>query len=437
MIVIGSGVSGQTVAAACATAGKRVAVIDREPFGGTCGRCGCEPKKVLLAAAEAMGRTEALIGVGIESVAAISWPQLIKRKRTFTDPVPQRISTWLAGLGVELIAGQAEIVGGLELTVKQRLLSTTDLVIASGAHPRTLGIEGEEFVTTSSRFMELDTLPRRIVFAGGGYISFELADLAHRAGSDVTIIHRSAHVLSGFDRELAEKLVDRYRMLGMKVLTDVALEGISRELTGLVLTTSAGRIATDLVVHGAGRVSDLSVLGSGALPVRGDQHGIVVAPSLRSVDHPHVWAIGDAAALGLPLTPVGVRQGEIAAANILGGDEVFDGSVTPSAVFSDPPLAGVGMSVETARTEPDRYDVLEYDMGTWFTQHRLGQTHAGARLVVERDTDVIAGAHLLGVNAEELINVFAVAMKAAIPRARLKEVLWSYPTAHSDLNYLL
>jgi len=191
------------------------------------------------------------------------------------------------------------------------------------------------------------------------------------------------------------------------------------------------------VVHGAGRVSNLAGLGLERLGVEVSERGVGVEPSLRSSGHPHVWAVGDAAALGMPLTPVGVRQGEIAAANILGGSRRFDGSVTPSVAFTDPPLASVGMSAENALADPERFEVLEYDTGAWFTQRRLAMTHGGARIVIDRASDRILGAHLLGANADELINVFALAIRLGATRAAVKEGLWSYPTATSDINYLL
>ncbi len=437
VIVIGSGVSGQTVAAACAEAGKRVAVIDQDPFGGTCARCGCDPKKVLVAAAEAVTRTEALIGVGIEGVSAISWSDLIERKRSFTDPVPQGITDWLTDAGVELLSGRAEVTGDVEVTVGARTLAAADLVIATGARPRTLDVVGEHLLTSSAQFMELDQLPQRIVLVGGGYISFEFADLAARAGADVTIIHRSAHVLSGFDAFLTQILVDRYRVLGIRVLTDLELEGITQGSNALLLATSAGELTADLAVHGAGRVANVRGMGLELLGIEVSDHGVNVDASLRSTGHPHVWAVGDAAALGLPLTPVGVRQGSIAAANILGGAMSFDGAVTPTVAFTDPPLAAVGMSAEEALADPARFEVLEHDTGTWFTQQRLAMTHGGARIVIDRESDRILGAHLLGVNVDELINVFALAIRMGATRAAVKEGLWSYPTATSDINYLL
>ena len=437
VVVVGSGVAGQTAAAACAEAGRRVAVVDRDPFGGTCARCGCIPKKVLLAAEEAISHDRGLADEGIAGDARIDWPALIARKRGYTDPVPARIRAWLAGLEVELIAGDANVVGDLELTVGDRRVSATDLVIATGAAPRPLGIPGEELLTTSAAFMELEELPSRIIFVGGGFISFEFASLAHRAGADVTIVHRSKQVLAGFDPVLSARLVERYRSLGIRVLTETALAGVRNHDGALVLETPSEELPADLAVHGAGRVPNVSGMGLESLGVAAGPLGVEVDAWMRSTGHPHVWAIGDAAALGLPLSPVGVRQGRIVAANILGDSLRFDGAVTPSVVFTDPPLAAVGISAEQALAQGERYELFEHDMSTWFPQKRVGNTHAGACVIVERDTGRIAGAHLLGVNADEMINVFALGITAGATRDQLREALWAYPTASSDISYLL
>lgn len=437
VVVLGSGVSGQTAAAACADAGMRVAVVDRDPLGGTCSRCGCIPKKVLLAAGEAVERTRSLSGLGVQGESRIDWPALIARKRTFTDPVPHDIQSWLGGMGVETIRGMARVVGDLELEVEGRRISTTDLIVATGARPRTLGIPGEELLTTSAGFMELDSLPEKVVFVGGGYISFEFAWLAHRAGADVTIIHRSSRMLAGFDSGHVAMLVDRYRAQGIRVLTDTELTGVSAGERGLVLATPAGDSVADLAVHGAGRVANTDGFGLESLGVVTSPRGVEVDEHLRSTGHPHVWAIGDAAAVGLPLTPVGVRQGAIAAENIAGGDRRFSGATTPSVVFADPPLATVGISAEKAALDSATYDVFANDMSGWFPQKRVGQTHAAASIVVERDSDRVVGAHLLGTNAEEVINVFALAINAGATRAMVNESLWAYPTASSDIVYLL
>ena len=437
VVVIGSGTVAQNVVPRCAEAGLRVAVIDRLPYGGTCARRGCDPKKVLLAAAEAVGRARMLSDVGLTGQPVIDWPALMARKRTFTEPVAQRIEGWLRETGADTLHGDARIVGREQVEVAGRNLRAANIVVATGARPMPLGIEGEDSVTTSDAFLELDKLPPRIAFVGGGYISFEFAWLARMAGADVTILHRSARVLKGFDGGLAALLVERYRTLGIHVLTDAPVNRVRRETRGLVVETDADEIVADLIVHGAGRMADLDDLGLASAGVEFGHRGVRVDAHLRSVSSPRVWAAGDAADIGAPLTPVASRQGKIVAAGILGGDAVFDDQVTPSVVFSDPPLAAVGMSADEAGTRGASIGVKRSDMGSWFTQRRLGQTHAGTAIVTDASSGRLLGAHLLGANADELINVFALAIRQGATTEDLTATTWAYPTATSDISYMV
>jgi glutathione reductase (NADPH) len=437
VLVIGSGTAAQNIVPRCAEAGLRVAVVDRLPYGGTCARRGCDPKKVLLAAAEAVSRAKMLADVGLVGKPAIDWPALMARKRTFTEPVAARIEGWLAGTGAETLHGDARFVGRDGVEVDGRRLRASHIVVATGARPMPLQIEGEELVTTSDEFLELDALPPRVAFIGGGYISFEFAWLARMAGAEVTVLHRSARVLKGFDDELAAMLVERYRELGIRVLTEAPVSSVRREDKGLVLLSGAGEVAADLVVHGAGRMADLADLGLAKAGVEFGPRGVRVDAHLRSVGNPRVWAAGDAADTGLPLTPVASRQGKIVAAGILGEDVNLDGRIAPSVVFSDPPLASVGMSTEEAALSADGVIVKRSDMGGWFTQRRLGHTHAGAAIVSDAASGRILGAHLLGVNADELVNVFALAISQRATREDLLATTWAYPTATSDASYLV
>lgn len=437
VMVIGSGTVAQNVVPRCAQAGLRVAVIDRLPYGGTCARRGCDPKKVLLAAAEAVGRARMLSDVGLVGQPVIDWPALMARKRTFTEPVAPRIEGWLRETGAETLHGDARIVGRDQVEVAGRSLRAANIVVATGARPMPLGFEGEELVTTSDEFLELDELAPRIVFIGGGYISFEFAWLARVVGAEVTILHRSSRVLKSFDGGLAAMVVERYRALGIRVLTDAPVRRVRREGGDLLVDTDAEAIVADLVVHGAGRMADIDDLGLISAGVEFGPRGVHVDAHLRSVSNPRAWAAGDAADIGAPLTPVASRQGKIVAAGILGEDAVFDGQVTPSVVFSDPPLAAVGMSTDEAQTLGDSVSIKRSDMGSWFTQRRLGHTHAGSAIVTDASSGQLLGAHLLGANADELINVFALAIRQGATRDDLMATTWAYPTASSDVSYMV
>ncbi|HEX5642325.1 MAG TPA: NAD(P)/FAD-dependent oxidoreductase [Thermoleophilia bacterium] len=437
VVVIGSGTAAQNVAPRCAQEGLRVAVVDRLAYGGTCGQRGCDPKKVLLAAAEAVSRARGLDGRGLTGPPTIDWPALIARKRTFTEPLPERIEGWMRDAGAETLHGTARLRSAHEVQVDGRTLEAAEVVVASGARPMDLGIPGQELVTTSTGFLELGDLPPRVVFIGGGYITFEFAWLARMAGAAVTILHRSAHVLKGFDKQLADALVERYRSLGIDVLTEAPVNEVTRRGDELVVAHETGEVAADLVVHGAGRVADLDDLGLESAGIAAGPRGVRVDEHLRSVDDAHVWAAGDAADKGLPLTPVASKEGKVVAAGILGEDAVYDGRAVPSVCFSDPPLAAVGMSTAEAQGRGDAVHVERADASEWFSQRRVGQTHAGMAVVTDAASGRLLGAHLLGVNADEVVNVLALAVRHGLTAADLTAMTWSYPTATSDLPYVL
>lgn len=279
-------------------------------------------------------------------------------------------------------------------------------------------------------------MPAEVAFIGGGYISFEFARLAQLAGAKVTIVHRSSQVLKGFDPDLADMLADRYRSLGIGIVLDSPVERVERTASGRISVVAAdGAIEVDEAFHGAGRMPDLDDLHLDAGGVDYTRRGVTVDASLRSTSNPRVWSAGDAAVIGAPLTPVAGAQGEVVAAGILGRQAVFDDSSTPSVVFSDPPLARVGMGAAEAAAD-ERLEFRAFDMSGWFTQTRVGNTAAGARLVIDRESGTVKGAHLLGVEVEEIINVFALAIRFGITVEDLKTVTWSYPTLAYDINYL-
>ena len=437
-IIIGTGAAGQTVAAGLATAGKRVAIVDEREYGGTCALRGCEPKKVLVAAAEVAERAVGQRGTGVVGDVRVDWSALIAFKRTFTDGASRGVEDYLAGLGVETLHGPARFTGPTTVAVGGEERAAGDIVLATGARPVPLGIEGEEHVITSEQFMAAERLGHRVTFVGGGYVSMEFSHVAAAAGAAVTVCHRGARVLNGFDQDLAGMLVDSYRDGGIDVRTDAPVQAVERAGDELAVVLASGeRVPADMVVHGAGRAPDLEQLDLSAGGVRAGRRGVEVDTRLRSVSNPHVWAVGDAASRGLPLTPVATIQGGVVVRNILGGDEAFDPVATPTVAFTDPPLARVGMSQEQAASEGLDVTGELVDTSGWASSRRVGARVSGAKVLVERDTGRILGAHLLGHHAEDVINVFAVAMTAGLTRTDLMNVPWAYPTGGWEIRYLL
>ena len=438
VIVIGTGVAGQTAAGELSMAGKKVAVVDKREFGGTCALRGCEPKKVLYAAAEVVERANGQAERGVSGTVTVDWPSLIAFKRTFTDPMSPMIEKGLIDGGATAIHGNARFVSPGTIDVDGEQYSADHFVLAPGALPIPLNIPGEEFVFDNEQFMASETLGSRVVFIGGGYISFEFAHLAAAAGAKSTILHRSAHVLKEFDADLAEMLVRCYRDAGIDVRTDAPVTAVRKADAGFaVVLGDGGAVECDMVVHGAGRAPDLAGLDLEAGGIAYGRRGIEVDSSMRSTSNPRVFAAGDAAALGAPLTPVGIAQARVALANIFEpGSATFAPKAVPSVAFSDPPLSSVGLTEAQANAQGLDVEVKLTDTSMWASSRRTGVRISGTKTIVERGTGRIVGAHLLGHGADEAINVFAAAIMAGFTASDLKSAIWAYPTGGSEVVYM-
>lgn len=443
LIALGTGSAASTVATRCRRAGWTVGIVDSRPFGGTCALRGCDPKKVLVGNAEAIDWIARLEGKGIRAGQVhVDWPELMRFKRSFTGPVPAHREDAFKKAGIDVFHGRARFVGPTAVQVDDHMLEGRYVLVATGAKPQDLPIPGRELLTTSDQFLELDALPSRIVFVGGGYISFEFAHVAVRAGAHVTMLHRGARPLVRFDPDLVKLLVERSRALGIDIRLETSVTAIERTAAGLAVhTQQAGRderLEADLVVHGAGRVPEIDDLDLEGAGIEREKRGIKVNEYLQSVSNPHVYAAGDAAASGPPLTPVAGYDGRIVAANLLEGNRrTPDYTVVPSVVFTVPPLASVGLGEDEARRRGLTFVANHQRTTGWYSSRRVGETHAAFKVLVETGSGRILGAHLVGPHAEDVINLFALAMRAGLTGPDLKEMLFAYPTHASDLAYMV
>jgi len=316
-------------------------------------------------------------------------------------------------------------------------------VIATGAKPAPLGIPGEELAITSDDFLELQVLPQHVLFIGGGYIAFEFAHVAARAGASVTIAHRGARPLENCDSDLVELLVTRTRGLGVDVQLGTEVTGIRRTGSGFSISVeikgAKKEVTADLVVHAAGRTPNINDLNLEVANIARERHGIVVNEYLQSTTNTLVYAAGDAAASGgLPLTPVSGYEGSIVAHNLLHKDKrKTEALPVPSVVFTIPPLASVGLTEEGARRQGRKVEAKLIDTSSWYSSRRIGESCSGAKVLIDRGTDEILGAHLLGPSADETINLFVLAMRAGVRAGSLKQMLFAYPTHASDTGYFL
>jgi glutathione reductase (NADPH) len=317
--------------------------VDSRPFGGTCALRGCDPKKVLVGAAEAFDWTRRMKGKGIQAAKLqIDWPELMRFKRSFTEPVPKRREEGFAKAGVATFHGRAHFVGPTVVQVGEEILEGRYVVIAAGKVPTDLEIPGTEHLTTSDQFLELNELPRKILFIGGGYVAFEFAHVAACVGSHVTVLHRGPRPLSLFDPDLVDQLVKRTHELGIDVHLETEAIGIEKSSAELsVQALVSGQTSTfqaEMVVHAAGRVPEINDLNLDAVGVEWEERGVRVNEFLQSVSIPGVYAAGDAAASGgPPLAAVASYEGQIVAANLLKGNHQRPNYLgIPSVVFTVP-----------------------------------------------------------------------------------------------------
>ena len=444
LVVIGTGSAASAVASRCRSAGWQVAVIDSRPFGGTCALRGCDPKKVLIGAAEAVDWVRRMKGKGIRAEELrIDWQELMRFKRSFTEPVPKNREEGFAEAGIAAFHGRARFVGLSSIQVDDDVLEARYVVIAAGQKPADLKIPGTEHLTTSEQFLELDELPKRILFIGGGYIAFEFAHVATRAGAQVTIVHRGPRPLPLFDPDLVDEIVTSSRELGVDVQIGSEVIGVEKRSGQLVVQASASgqkrTFEADMVVHAAGRVPEIDDMNLDTAGVEWDKKGVRVNEFLQSVSNPAVYAAGDAAASGgPPLTPVASYEGIIVAANLLKGNSQKPNYLgIPSVVFTIPPLAAVGLSESEARKQSLKFKVNKEMTSGWYSSRRVGEKYSGYKVLAEEGTDRILGAHVLGNEAEEVINLFGVAMRSGIRGTDLRHMLFAYPTRGSDVPYML
>lgn len=440
LIVLGTGNAGYQVAMKAKDAGWQVAVINDGLAGGTCVVRGCIPKKVLAGTADIIDINRRLTDIGIfDAQPKVSWAELIKFKRTFTDKVPAETEKALRDADIDYYQGSPRFIGNLQLEVNGEQLEGKKIHIAVGAKPAKLPIEGFEHLISSDDFLELDILPKRVIFAGGGYVSFEFAHIAARFGANVTILHSDDHPLPMFDWDIIQTLIEASKAVGIKLEYNAKVQEIEKLNTGFRVTTADGKtFEADLVVHGLGRPPAIDELNLEATNVEYDKRrGVLVDDYFRSTSNPDVYAAGDAAAAGPPLSPVAGVQGGFVADNLLGKERKQPNYLsTSSVIFTTPTVGKVGYTEQEAKDKGIDFDVVNTDLTGWFDSKRLGLKFARSKVLVEKETNKVIGAHLIGNHAEDLTNIFSLAIELGLTTDQLKSPIYAFPTTSDDMRYM-
>jgi len=442
LLIIGTGTAAMVAAMRVRAAGWSVAVADFRSFGGTCALRGCDPKKMMIGGADAVDHAWRMQGHGVEGDTHLEWPGLLAFKRSFTVPIPDKHEQRYEEKGIDTFHGRARFTGPNTLDIGGTPVEARHVLIAAGAEPLRLGIPGEEHLIDNEGFLELERLPKRIVLVGGGYIAAEFSHIAARAGAKVTIFQHGERMLKHFDPDLVGWLMDKFRDLGIDVRTDAEVTAIEKSGEGYRVSADGSdgemTVEADLVVHAAGRGPALTDLDLAAAGIKHENGRLVLNAHLQSVSNPTVYAAGDAAQMGPPLTPVSSHDAKIAAANLLKGNKQrsnYDG--VPSVAFTIPPIAAVGLTEAEARDNGMKFRMKSARAEGWFTARQAAEKIYGFQVLVDKETDLVLGAHLVGPHADEVINIFALAIRHGITAEKLKSTMFAYPSGASDIGSML
>jgi glutathione reductase (NADPH) len=424
----------------------KVAVAEKSDRpGGTCALRGCQPKKWFYETAEAVAKGRALVGKGILQAPRGSWSQVLRGKTDFTSTVPHRTLEGFRDAGIEILEGRAHFLEGGGLEVGNRRVEAQFFIVATGARPKPLPFAGAEHLLTSDAWLELEALPERIIYVGGGFIAFEFAHFGVRLGSEsarAVVLEVGDRPLKPFDAEMVDLLVEASREAGIEVHSRVQITSVEKMEDGFRVHTQGGEIFVgDLVVHGAGRVPDLEDLDLEAAGVERTRGGIVVDAHMRT-SNPRVFAIGDCAAT-IQLARVADFEAHVAARNILahlgeGEAATVDYGAVPAVLFTYPQYAMVGKTEAALQKENIKYRRSFAKNLRWPTYRRIGMDHAAYKILVA-DNGRFLGAHFLSDNASGMVSTIRLAMINGITVQKLfsQAIMSPYPTRESDLIYML
>jgi glutathione reductase (NADPH) len=439
-VAIGGGNAGLTAASMAAAAGHRTALIDRGAVGGLCSLNGCNPKKVFVRTTELLDELRHAERFGITVAdATVDWRRVIERKESFTNPVTPQTEASLQSQGIDLIQGLPRFTSRNSLEVNGDTIEAGAVIIATGSTPRPLQFAGAEFVKTSNDILATRDVPKDLVIVGAGVVAYEFGQVFARLGARVTILAHS-RPLAGEDEDIVNALVEFSEGLGLQTILQAKVNAAHKQngnyLVEYETEGKAQSVNADFILNAAGRVPSIDELDLEKAEVERDRRGVVVNEFLRSPSNPNIFAGGDAHGR-LQLSPVASYEGRVVAKNFLEGDtEKADYDSIPRAIYTVPQLASVGLTEAEARKRNLNIDVVSNDMKEWKTYAIItGGETARAKVITEKGSGRILGAHLFAPNAGDTINIYALAMKFNVKASDLREMVFSYPTLMSALPY--
>ncbi len=440
LFVIGAGSGGVRASRIAAGHGAKVAVAEEYRVGGTCVIRGCVPKKLLVYGSHfAEDLADAKRFGWNTNGASFDWNILRDNVAAEVDRLEGLYGQTLENNQVQLFAQRAEITGPNEVRLADGSTVTAKyILIATGAWPAIPQIPGADLGITSNEVFGLKNLPKRAVIAGAGYIANEFAGIFNELGVQVTLATRGDKMLRSYDQEIVGKLLDISREKGIDIRLNFPFLGVSRQADGSLLVNGgdAGNIETDLILWAIGRVPKVAGLGLENAGILQDASGAVIAGDYNQTNVPSVYAVGDVTNR-VQLTPVAIREGHAFADTVFGANpRTIDYTSIPTAVFSNPPIASVGLTEEEARAQLSAVKIFKSDFRAMKNVLAGRNERALYKMVVDGQTDKVVGLHLIGPDSGEILQAAAVAVKAGLTKQDFDDTIALHPSMAEELVLL-
>jgi glutathione reductase (NADPH) len=439
LFVIGAGSGGVRAARVAAGRGARVAIAEEHRIGGTCINRGCVPKKLLVYGAHFAEDLSDAERFGWK-LAGVSFDWRVLRDNVLAE-VSRLSGLYTQALEhheVEIFRQRAVITGPHGIRVGERAVTAERILIATGARPRSTERPGCEHGITSNEVFHLDQLPQRIVIEGGGYIANEFAGVFNQLGSKVTLINRSDTILRAYDEQIRDRLLQISVTKGIRFIFNAPIDNVVSS-AGSQLTVhlkNGDALDCDVLLFATGRVPNTQQLGLDSAGVQLDENGAICVDEDNRSTCQSIFAVGDVTNR-VQLTPVAIREAQAFADSFFGGTPTrVDYNCIPSAVFSQPPLGGVGMTEAQARSKLGSIKIYTADFQPMKNVLTGRNERALYKLVVDDTNDKIVGAHMIGPDSPEILQVMAVAVKAGLSKAQFDAVVAIHPTMAEELVLL-
>ncbi len=442
LFVIGAGSGGVRAARLAANLGLKVAVAEEDRPGGTCVLRGCVPKKFLVYASEVSEQIDYAKALGWEvSKGAFNWHKFKGMQDAELTRLSGIYGANLTRAGAEVIACHAAFKDAHTLILTSRDSTTREvtaktILVATGGWPflpqHCPGVL--EHGLTSNDMFNLPELPKKMVIVGGGYIAVEFAGIMNGLGVEVTLMYRGEKILRGFDTEVRDHLTAEMKLRGITILTQVDPIKLRKDGDDLVMTLNNGEtFVTEKVLYASGRKPKTEGLNLDAVGIVPDVHGAIPVDAFSRTVHPHIYAIGDVTNR-LNLTPVAIREAiafvETACNN---NPTAYDYENIPTAVFSQPQIGTVGLSEDEALAKGIKVDIYSTRFRQMKTAFTGKESRVFMKLVVDAASDVVLGAHIIGGEAGEVIQLAGIAVKAKLTKAQWDATCAVHPTAAEEI----